>query len=64
MPDLWSDVPLIDCDSRVAGRTGVWSTCVPQMWRAEAPRVASNEASREGSWHRQAVRVDLAWTSR
>ena len=64
MPDLWSDVPLIDCDSHVTGRPDLWSTCVPQICRAEAPRVASNEASREGSWHRQAVGVYLARTSR
>jgi hypothetical protein len=64
MPDLWSDVALIDCESRVTGPPDLWSTSLPQIWRAEAPRVAWNEASPGDTWHNQAVGAYLARTSR
>ena len=64
MPDLSSDVPLIDCESHVTGPPDLWSTYVPEKWRAEAPRVAWNDSSREDAWHRQAVGAYLVLTSR
>jgi hypothetical protein len=64
MPGLWSDVPLIDCESHLIGPLDLRSTCVPEKWCAEAPRVAWNGASREHTWHRQAVGAFLARTSR
>jgi hypothetical protein len=64
MPDLWSDVPLIDCDSHVTEPPDLWSTYLSEKWRAEPPRVAWNEASSEDTWYRQAVEAYLARTSR
>jgi hypothetical protein len=64
MSDLSSDVPLIDCESHVTGPPHLSSTYLPQIWRAEAPQVAWNEASREDAWHRQAVGAYVARPSR
>jgi hypothetical protein len=64
MPGRWSDVALIDYESHLIGPPDLWSTRVPEKWRAEAPRLAWNGASREHTWHRQAVGAFLARTSR
>jgi hypothetical protein len=64
MPDLGSEVPLVDCESHVTGLPDSWSTYLPQISRAGAPRVAWIEASREDTWLRQAVGAYLARTSR
>jgi hypothetical protein len=64
MPDLWSDVPLIDCDSHVIGPPDLRSTCLPGKRRADAPRVAWNETSRESTWLWQAAEAHPTCSSR
>jgi hypothetical protein len=63
MPDLWSNVPLICSVTWLSQWPDLWSTYLPEEWRAEVPRVAWS-ASGQDTWHQHAVGAHLARSAR